>query len=629
MGQLIVSAAVIDDMIALVILSQLDALTGEVSVLAIIIPVISALAFLVGGGYVAIFILPKLINKYILTRVPEEYHGKTELTIMFALILVMMPATYYAKASYLMGAFVSGLTFCTSHNVHVVFVSQFKRILQWLMRIFFAASIGFQVPIKDFGSGTVIWQGLLFTLALTGKLAVGFMVPNFNQTKRFTDVHLRDCLVTGYSMAAEGEFAFVIAVFAVDNGLISKDLYASVVLAVLISTIIPPFLLRYTIARYNKKAELLIQQAAQDEMERNHNLNTEDKLLSTIKNHTAVFLCIQTQSDSKWGILHSIMSCMNKQGLEIIDHRSWHPRGVNTTLVNEIYAKDVLKPVDGQSAAEALDERLAAIQEALVETLGRVETSKVKVQRWYPGVVQEIQEDTVEKTSKKKGTTLSVQDRVISEAGQELERKHKIQTGFTQEKSVEDILGELPTDRKTGDTTIPGAAAPATGAPLRRRRMKTRSTPVVGGGLFGEATGEVSPSVEDMKQQVAAIQQDGDKSRAFFIPSAGVAAEVVIKGEAYQIRLSSETYKRLRTGYSGEMLNSHGISFPGQVVADAPVVDQLRGFVRTRPQTLTRIGEHEGDGASEVSDSEKAESGATTTFTQNDPSLPPVWNPYN
>ena len=121
------------------------------------------------------------------------------------------------------------------------------------MRVFFAASIGFQVPLETLGNGTVIWQGLVFTLALTGKIAVGFMVPNFNNVPlRFSDAHLRDCLITGFSMAAEGEFAFVIAVFAVDEGIISVDLYASIVLAVLLSTIIPPFLLRFTIAYYNK-----------------------------------------------------------------------------------------------------------------------------------------------------------------------------------------------------------------------------------------------------------------------------------------------------------------------------------------------------------------------------------------
>jgi Kef-type K+ transport system membrane component KefB len=319
-GQLIISAAVIDDMIALVVLSQLEALTGEVTVAAVVVPVISALAFLVLGGYVAIFILPPVINKHILVRFDEHHHDRIELVIMILLVIALMPATYYAQASYLMGCFVAGLTFCSSHGLHSLFVRQFKRVLQWLMRIFFSASIGFQVPIKDFGNGKVVWQGLVFTLALLGKIGVGFMVPNFTPAKRFTGNHLRDCLITGFSMAAEGEFAFVIAVFSVDGGLISKDLYASVVLAVLLSTIIPPFLLRFTISYYNKKGEEAVEKAAEEEGKRKHDLDAytqstgsiEDELAQGIKDHTTVFLCIQTQSESRWGLLNSIMDVMAK-----------------------------------------------------------------------------------------------------------------------------------------------------------------------------------------------------------------------------------------------------------------------------------------------------------------------------
>ena len=107
-----------------------------------------------------------------------------------------------AKSSFLMGAFLSGLVFCRKHDVHVRFVSQFKRLLQWLMRVFFAASIGFQVPIRDFADGKVIGIGILFTLALSGKLAVGFLVPNFNNSDKFRGLHLRDCLITGCSMVS-------------------------------------------------------------------------------------------------------------------------------------------------------------------------------------------------------------------------------------------------------------------------------------------------------------------------------------------------------------------------------------------------------------------------------------------
>jgi Kef-type K+ transport system membrane component KefB len=201
-GQLIVSAAVIDDMIALIILSQLSALTGEASVASIVVPIVSALCFLIIGGYIAVVPLPKLLDRFFYAKIKKESHGAAGLALMFLFLFAMMPATYYAKSSFLMGAFLSGLVFCRNHDVHVRFVSQFKRLLQWLMRIFFAASIGFQVPIKDFGDGKVIGIGLLFTLALLGKLAVGFLVPNFNHSDVFRGLHLRDCLITGCSMVS-------------------------------------------------------------------------------------------------------------------------------------------------------------------------------------------------------------------------------------------------------------------------------------------------------------------------------------------------------------------------------------------------------------------------------------------
>lgn len=57
-GQLIVAAAIIDDMIALIILSQLGGLVGTITVEGVLIPIVSALCFLVIGGYLALFILP-------------------------------------------------------------------------------------------------------------------------------------------------------------------------------------------------------------------------------------------------------------------------------------------------------------------------------------------------------------------------------------------------------------------------------------------------------------------------------------------------------------------------------------------------------------------------------------------
>ena len=387
---MIVAAAVIDDMIALVVLSQLEALVGTITIAGILIPIISALLFLCLGGYICVFILPKLINKYILPRFSEQHHDKIEMVIMFGLVLALMPATHYAKASYLMGSFLAGLTFCSSDGLHHLFVRQFKRLLQWLMRIFFACTIGFQVPITDFGDITIIWQGSVFCLAwLIGKISVGFMVPNFSPSKRFTGNHLRDCLITGFSMAAEGEFAFVIAVFAVSEGLVSEDLYASLILAVLISTIIPPFLLRFTISYYNRKGEEAVAKAAEEENMRDHSVTLdvksgEDALVDAIKNKSEVFLVIQTQSESTWGLLIKIMSVMGKHGLDVIDHRAWSPRGINTTLVNEVYARCPVNVSAYDTPEKALDALVEDITNSIKAEIDQPD-SKVKVQRWFPG----------------------------------------------------------------------------------------------------------------------------------------------------------------------------------------------------------------------------------------------------
>ena len=78
-GQLIISAAVIDDMIALIVLSQLESLTGEIDVVSVLIPVISALLYLVLGGYVAIWIIPPVLEKYVFSNLGNEHKDKIEL----------------------------------------------------------------------------------------------------------------------------------------------------------------------------------------------------------------------------------------------------------------------------------------------------------------------------------------------------------------------------------------------------------------------------------------------------------------------------------------------------------------------------------------------------------------------
>lgn len=621
-GQMIVAAAIVDDMIALIVLSQLNALVDTITVAGVLIPIISALAFLVIGGYVAIALFPPVFEKIVLQRCSLHMKGQISLGAMFLLLLLLLPATNYAQASYLMGAFIAGLAFCSNHDAHAQFASQFKRVMQWLMRIFFAASIGFQVPVKDFANGIVIWQGLVFTLALLGKILVGFMVPNFSQNRRFTGLHLRDCLITSFSMTAEGEFAFVIAVFAVDNELISKDLYASIVLAILLSTIIAPFALRITISYYNKKAEQLLKNAEEIEYHRSMELTASQYSDSTL------FVCIQIYCDSQWGLLYAIINALSELKLDIIDHRTWSPRGANTTLMNEVYVEDSLtiEMAHNINVDQVLEDRLREIRDKLIKAIKQPDAG-VRVHRWFPGVLEEMFEET---TQKEDGTIVvkhlkgvDIKKTIAMEANQKLEESKDKQMNVTKQRDVSEIIAErndteVSEELKTDESTIGTTTGSLT------RRMKTFSTPVIGGDLFADKLNTMTrypgPNLQTIREprDIEVPPTPSKNPRSHLVKSRSVGSsskmfvddiavtissnkkpketfgELNVNGKIYRIELSQQAFNRiLRDATISQIDNSNPVPIGIDDVKYLPqrmesIDEMLEGFVRRREPEVSQ-----------------------------------------
>ena len=104
-------------------------------------------------------------------------------------------------------------------------------ILQWLIKIFFACSIGFEVPIRDLWTPSVLTRTFVFLLAAFGKLATGLLAQPLTW---------REGAKVGFAMAAWGEFAFIVATASREAGSLSDDDYAAVVFAVLLSAIYSP-----------------------------------------------------------------------------------------------------------------------------------------------------------------------------------------------------------------------------------------------------------------------------------------------------------------------------------------------------------------------------------------------------
>jgi len=226
-GQLIVSSCVVDDILALILLSMFQVLVeDDPPIVSYFIPFISSIGFLIVLGGSAVTWLPTFIQDKVLKKLPEQYRDLTMFSIMTAMLLAYLPLLNYTKSSYLTGAFLAGATFSQIESAHHAFIEKTHQLMTWLLRVFFAASIGFQVPVKLFSDPYVIGWGFILYCCVLAKIPLMLYVPQFEDVKEGASYNpfLRDRLITGLAMTCRGEFSFIIAAFALGKNLISEQI---------------------------------------------------------------------------------------------------------------------------------------------------------------------------------------------------------------------------------------------------------------------------------------------------------------------------------------------------------------------------------------------------------------------
>jgi Kef-type K+ transport system membrane component KefB len=290
-GQTVVAAAVLDDIIALVLLSELQALRKP-SKLAFIVPIVSALAFLVGIGAFAVMLVPKLMAR-VLPRVPSKHVPTTVLALLFTATVGLMAALHAGRASHLLGAFLGGLCFSSLPSVHALWQQQVKRLQTWLLRLFFSATVGFNIPIRHLWTPRVWALGTLFTCALALKLATGLLARPLT---------VDTFLAVGCAMAAWGEFAFLVANTALAEGTLSAEVHAAVSLAVLLSLLIGPASLRLVLRRMNTRAAASLAQVLD-------------------AGAAPLYLKLDLRVQDRWALLPDILGTLAAYNVTVLDCR--------------------------------------------------------------------------------------------------------------------------------------------------------------------------------------------------------------------------------------------------------------------------------------------------------------------
>lgn len=234
-GQIIVGAAVIDDILGIVILAVVASLakTGEIDVRNVIYLIVSATVFL--GGAI---LLGKVFSK---SFVAIANLLKTRGNLIIPALIFAFFMSFLANAIHLeaiLGAFAAGLVL-EETDERIELDEQIKPIADILVPIFFVTvgaklDIGVLNPILPENREGLIIAAFLIGVAVLGKLVTGWAVfgqPDINR------------LAVGVGMIPRGEVGLVFASIGAASGALDKPLQAAIIIMVILTTFLaPPFL---------------------------------------------------------------------------------------------------------------------------------------------------------------------------------------------------------------------------------------------------------------------------------------------------------------------------------------------------------------------------------------------------
>lgn len=245
-AQIVIGAAVIDDIIGIILLvfiydysiSKEANFTHTLSV----------------AGMVAMFLVLAPLLAKTLSFLIHRFHGKHLVpgyipTIIISLILFFSYLSHLVGAPAILGSFAAGIALSRRFFLPFgAFLSTNEKLLKHvqdnmtpIIQIFtpiFFVMVGLSMDLRviDFTSLSFWIMGLTFiSIAFISKFIGAFFI--FQKC-------LRNNVVIGISMIPRGEVGLIFAEMGRVNGILPNDIYAMLIFVIIITTVVPPFLLK-------------------------------------------------------------------------------------------------------------------------------------------------------------------------------------------------------------------------------------------------------------------------------------------------------------------------------------------------------------------------------------------------
>lgn len=233
-ARIVLGAAITDDVLGLIILTVVTRIVQQGSVdLADVASTIGiAVGFIAIAGVVGIFVIPRLF-----AFIGERAVSPATIGVLAAgLTFGFSAAASGAQLAPIIGAFIAGTALSRTPQ-HDQISRDFKSLGAIFIPILFL-QIGIDTDVTKFFSQHVLSiAAILSVIAVIGKMVAAIGARSANA----------DRLLIGIGMVPRGEVGLIFASIGVAIGVFDDELYAVVLLVVLLTTVITPPLLRWRI----------------------------------------------------------------------------------------------------------------------------------------------------------------------------------------------------------------------------------------------------------------------------------------------------------------------------------------------------------------------------------------------
>jgi Kef-type K+ transport system membrane component KefB len=235
----IIGAAVIDDILGLLVLSiSMQVARNTFSIEPLIITIILAALFMILGAFIGRRYITKLLEKLDNTKIIKRF---PETVFIFAITIAFLYAMIAEGIglSAIVGSFLAGIALS---GCSIKCGKNFKEGADYLQIIFasiFFVSLGI---LADFHKLTIAIIGFLIALTILAFLSkiIGCYIG-----ARIGHMTHKNSLAVGMGMAPRGEVAMIVALIGLNMGFLGQDIYVSLILMSLLTTVLVPSILRY------------------------------------------------------------------------------------------------------------------------------------------------------------------------------------------------------------------------------------------------------------------------------------------------------------------------------------------------------------------------------------------------